>query len=255
MFRRACFALVLGTLTPQVALADCWGGQSAHAFQFLWSATVEDVEHCLHRGIGPNVRDSEGVPPLFSMSVIGTNNPDGLAVISALVRAGGDAHYAPRGWKKFVTALYRAEEEWGKDSDVVRAMRGEAPRAPSGSAWERTAVVYGWTGGKPHRQAVALRNPRAARRPRLRVGPGHVELQSGREIGMRHDGIVRRPLLLDRSRRRQHDRRGHGDQRARYRYGRYPCGSRSGCARRLPIEEERGMQDLEYRFAQVLRLT
>ena len=35
MFRRACFALALGILTPHVALADCWGGQSAHAFQFL----------------------------------------------------------------------------------------------------------------------------------------------------------------------------------------------------------------------------
>ena len=152
MVRRACLALALCTLTPQVAFADCWLGNSAHAFKFLWSATVEDVEHCLHRGIGPNERDSEGVPPLFSMSVIGTNNPDGLAVIGALVRAGGDAHYAPRGWKKFVTALYRAEEEWGKDSDVARAMRGEAQqsqtaaRAPSGSVWERTAVVYGWTG-------------------------------------------------------------------------------------------------------------
>ena len=150
MFRRACFALVLATLTPQVALADCWGGQSAHAFQFLRNATVADVEACLSRGVSPNLQaknsKGDGFPPLFYMSVIGTKNPDGVGIIQALVRAGGDPHYAPRKFRKFVTALYRAEEEWGKDSDVARAMRGEAPRAPSGSAWVRTAVVYGWTG-------------------------------------------------------------------------------------------------------------
>ena len=140
MFRRACFVLALGTLTPQEAYADCWVGESVRAFQFLWSATVQDVQDCLRRGFGPNERASDGFPPLYTMANIGTKNPEGLAVIRALVRAGGNPNIGPYPYrfKKSVTALYIAKKRWGEDSDVVRALRGEAPRTamavPSGGA-------------------------------------------------------------------------------------------------------------------------
>ena len=145
MIRKAFLTLALSCLTAQGALADCWRGNDVDAFQFLWSATVEDVEDCLHMGVDPNERNSGGSPPLYTMSVIGTKNPDGLAVIRTLVRAGGDPHLAPRRFKKFVTALYNAERTWGEDSDVVRAMRGEAPpartAAPSSALYGAIAVA------------------------------------------------------------------------------------------------------------------
>ncbi len=140
MFRRVCFALALCTLSPQVALADCWGGESVRAFQFLWSATVQDVQDCLRTGADPNEQDSEGDTPLFIMGFIGKSNPDAVGIIQALLRAGGDPHFSPRRWKAFVTALYRAEEKWGKDSDVARAMRGEAPPAKAARAG---SALYG----------------------------------------------------------------------------------------------------------------
>lgn len=117
--------LVSLSLPAQKALADCWGGDAIASYEFLERATVADVENCLRRGFDANRLASDGFAPLNYIAEIGETNPHAVEIVLVLLRAGGDPHFVPSRLDRHVTAIYRAETDWGRNSDVARAMRGE----------------------------------------------------------------------------------------------------------------------------------
>ena len=138
MMNRICLLLAI-VFAPQVAHAECWTGESVHAFIFLRNATHSDIEDCLSSGVDPNEPEEEGHPALFTLAYIGLDNADVISIIQTLMQAGADPNVTPSGYKHFVNAIWEAERRWGADSPVTLALQGTA----SSHTATATTPLYG----------------------------------------------------------------------------------------------------------------